>query len=223
MALILVVSQEGEQSGLTSELVRQGYALAFCAPDSLEETLAQQVPNLVILDWGEGDSAGSELHQVLEGVREASQAVVIVLVPESGLPQEDTLSEVDDFVIKPYRPSELTARVRRCLGHEGSIGSWNILKVGDLEIDLDRYQVAVAGHPAVLTFKEYELLRFLAANPGKVFSREVLLSRVWGYEYFGGDRTVDVHIRRLRSKIEDRQHYFIETVRNVGYRFRMQP
>jgi DNA-binding response OmpR family regulator len=77
----------------------------------------------------------------------------------------------------------------------------------------------VGGNPVMLTFREYELLKFLASNRGRVFTREALLNRVWGYDYYGGDRTVDVHIRRLRSKIEDASHTFIETVRNIGYKF----
>ena len=93
------------------------------------------------------------------------------------------------------------------------------MRCGALTIDLSNYRVTVDDDPLVLTFKEYELLRFLAANKDKVFTREALLNRVWGYDFYGGARTVDVHIRRLRSKIEDRTHTFIETVRNVGYRF----
>ena len=96
-----------------------------------------------------------------------------------------------------------------------------IIRVGDLVIDQDRYEVTVAGKKVILTFKEYQLLCLLAANPGRVYTRETLLSRVWQYDYFGGTRTVDVHIRRLRSKVEDASHLFIETVRNVGYRFRV--
>ncbi|MCH7809773.1 MAG: winged helix-turn-helix transcriptional regulator [Chloroflexi bacterium] len=87
-------------------------------------------------------------------------------------------------------------------------------------MDLANYTVHIAGRPVELTFKEYELLRFLAVNRHRVFSREALLNNVWGYDFYGGARTVDVHIRRLRSKIEDRHTTFIETVRNVGYRFR---
>jgi DNA-binding response OmpR family regulator len=94
-----------------------------------------------------------------------------------------------------------------------------VLRCGALLIDLANYKVMLDGRPIELTFKEYELLRFLASNRDKVFTREALLNRVWGYDYFGGARTVDVHIRRLRSKIEDRGHAFIETIRNVGYRF----
>ena len=78
----------------------------------------------------------------------------------------------------------------------------------------------MAGRKVLLTFKEYELLKLLASTPGRVYSRDKLLDQVWGYQYFGGTRTVDVHVRRLRSKIEDASHTFIETVRNVGYRFR---
>ena len=87
-------------------------------------------------------------------------------------------------------------------------------------IDLARCEVSVNDEPVLLTFKEYELLKFLASNKDRVFTRESLLNKVWGYDYYGGDRTVDVHIRRLRSKIEDSTHTFIETVRNVGYKFR---
>jgi len=87
-------------------------------------------------------------------------------------------------------------------------------------LNLTKCEVSLANNVIPLTFKEYELLKLLATNPGKVFNREALLNRVWGYDYYGGDRTVDVHIRRLRSKIEDATHNFIETVRNIGYRFR---
>jgi len=95
-----------------------------------------------------------------------------------------------------------------------------VLKCGDLVMDLANYTVHVGGRHVELTYKEYELLRFLATNRDRVFTRETLLSKVWGYDFYGGERTVDVHIRRLRAKIEDRHAPFIETVRNVGYRFR---
>jgi two-component system alkaline phosphatase synthesis response regulator PhoP len=94
-----------------------------------------------------------------------------------------------------------------------------LIKCGDLVIDIAKYEVSIGGKLLALTFKEYELLKFLAKNRGRVFTRETLLNEVWGYDYYGGDRTVDVHIRRLRSKIEDSTHTFIETVRNIGYKF----
>lgn len=99
------------------------------------------------------------------------------------------------------------------------IAEGNIIRCGELEIDVSRYEVRVSGQKVDLTYTEYELLRFLSTRAGQVFSRDVLLNKVWGYDYFGGARTVDVHIRRLRAKIETGSHVFIETMRNIGYRF----
>ncbi len=126
---------------------------------------------------------------------------------------------VADFVVFPAASEELLARIRRAAqGHAGAEPS-HVLRCGDLTIDQASYKVFVGNRPVELTYKEYELLRFLALSQGKVCTRETLLNRVWGYDFYGGARTVDVHIRRLRSKIEDGTHTFIETVRNVGYRF----
>ena len=131
------------------------------------------------------------------------------------------LSTVDDFVICPWRPGELEARLRWLLGRQRrNPDSPDLIRAGDLVINPERYEVFLDGKTVLLTFKEYQLLKLLASNPGRVFKREVLLNQVWEYDYFGGTRTVDVHIRRLRSKIEDATHTFIETVWNVGYRFK---
>jgi two-component system alkaline phosphatase synthesis response regulator PhoP len=94
------------------------------------------------------------------------------------------------------------------------------LRMGDLSIDLERYEVTVAGRRVSLTYKEFQLLVLLASNPGRVYTRDALLSQIWGYDYLGGTRTVDVHIRRLRSKIEAPGRSFVETIWNVGYRFK---
>ena len=101
-----------------------------------------------------------------------------------------------------------------------NIDGGNLIKHGDLVLDLIKYEVSVAGRLIDLSFKEYELLKILISNKGRVLNRQTLLDKVWGYDYYGGDRTVDVHIRRLRSKIEDADHEFIQTVRNVGYKFK---
>jgi two-component system alkaline phosphatase synthesis response regulator PhoP len=132
----------------------------------------------------------------------------------------DFTTGFDDFIVHPAASDEITARLRRAVWTKSGVESDNTLRAGELHIDLSNYKVYVAGRTVELTYKEYELLRFLATNRDKVFTRETLLNRVWGYDFYGGARTVDVHIRRLRSKIEDRTHTFIETVRNVGYRFR---
>ena len=98
-----------------------------------------------------------------------------------------------------------------------------MIRAGDLVLDLDRYDVTLMGRKVLLTYKEYQMLVLLASNPGRGYTRESLLIEVWGYDYFGGTRTVDVHIRRLRSKIEDASNSFIETIWNVGYRFKTIP
>jgi two-component system alkaline phosphatase synthesis response regulator PhoP len=119
----------------------------------------------------------------------------------------------------PWRLGELWLRIARLLDRRGPAPAVPLISAGDLVIDPERYDVYVANKAVLLTFKEYELLKLLASNPGRVYSREALLEQVWGYQYFGGTRTVDVHVRRLRSKIEDATHTFIDTVWNVGYRF----
>ena len=125
---------------------------------------------------------------------------------------------IDDFAVAGGGGLELRARVQRLIGLHPDNGE--VLRRGDLAINTATCEVSLGGRLIELTFKEYTLLRFLAGNPGRVHTREVLLNKVWGYDYYGGDRTVDVHVRRLRSKIEDANHAFIDTVRNIGYRFR---
>jgi DNA-binding response OmpR family regulator len=125
----------------------------------------------------------------------------------------------DDFCLTPFRPAELGARLEHLLLRTGRGARPELVEHGPLALNLETYQAAVDGRPLDLTYMEYELLRFLATHPGKVFTREILLSRVWGYEYFGGARTVDVHVRRLRAKMGEEHANLIQTVRSVGYRF----
>lgn len=125
----------------------------------------------------------------------------------------------DDFCLAPIVGDEVEARLAHLLWRTGRGKQHDVIVYGPLALNLETYQAVIAGRPLDLTFMEYELLRFLAAHPGKVFTREVLLSRVWGYEYFGGARTVDVHIRRLRAKLGEEHANLIDTVRSVGYRF----
>jgi two-component system alkaline phosphatase synthesis response regulator PhoP len=125
----------------------------------------------------------------------------------------------DDFCVLPARPEELVARLQHLFWRTGQSMRPDIIEYGPLILNLETYQAAVAGRVLDLTYMEYELLRFLAGHPAKVFTRETLLSRVWGYEYYGGARTVDVHIRRLRAKLGEEHAHLIQTVRSVGYRF----
>jgi len=126
----------------------------------------------------------------------------------------------DDFCLTPFHPAELEARLRHLLSTgSATVSRAEMVEYGDLALNLETYQASIGGRPLDLTYMEYELLKFLAQNPGKVFTREMLLSRVWGYEYYGGARTVDVHVRRLRAKLGEEHAGLIQTVRSVGYRF----
>jgi DNA-binding response OmpR family regulator len=127
-------------------------------------------------------------------------------------------SYFDDFCVIPLHGDELGARIAQLMRRAGRGPTTEIIEHGPLVLNLETYQAAVSGRVMDLTYMEYELLRFLAARPGKVFTRETLLSRVWGYEYYGGARTVDVHIRRLRAKLGEEHAHLIQTVRSVGYR-----
>ncbi|MDZ7734450.1 MAG: response regulator transcription factor [Acidimicrobiia bacterium] len=125
----------------------------------------------------------------------------------------------DDFCLAPFHPRELEARLKHLFWRTGRGTRPELVEYGDLVLNLETYQAAMSGRPLDLTYMEYELLKFLASHPGKVFTRETLLSRVWGYEYYGGARTVDVHVRRLRAKLGEEHAGLIHTVRSVGYRF----
>ena len=125
----------------------------------------------------------------------------------------------DDFCLTPFHPRELEARLKHLFWRTGRGTRPELVEYGPLILNLETYQAYVGGKPLDLTYMEYELLKFLSTHPGKVFTRETLLSRVWGYEYYGGARTVDVHIRRLRAKLGEEHASLIQTVRSVGYRF----
>ena len=129
----------------------------------------------------------------------------------------DNTDLFNDFCLTPFHPAELEARLEHML-HRDVEGSDTIITFGPLSLNVETYQAMVDGRALDLTYMEYELLRFLANSPGKVFSREILLSEVWGYDYYGGARTVDVHIRRLRSKLGEEHANLISTIRSVGYR-----
>ncbi|MEA2002631.1 MAG: response regulator transcription factor [Actinomycetota bacterium] len=124
-----------------------------------------------------------------------------------------------DFVLSPVDRTELRVRLGRLHSSTPAIAHDDIVRFRDLELNTATYQATVGGDPRDLTFMEYELLRFLVENPARVWSRDQILTKVWGYDYFGGSRTVDVHVRRLRAKLGEERSSWITTVRSVGYRF----
>jgi two-component system alkaline phosphatase synthesis response regulator PhoP len=199
-------------------LEEDGFEVFSTMPDA-DPQAEDFAPDIIVLELAEDPA----VIRILETAHTGNGPAVIALVDPGRLSAFDPGVGVDDFLLATASPSELSLRIRQALRRRTGVDTKNVIRCGDLEMDLSNYTVHIGGRPTDLTYKEYELLRFLATNPGRVFSREILLNKVWGYEFYGGGRTVDVHIRRLRSKIEDRHHTFIETVRNVGYRFRVLP
>jgi DNA-binding response OmpR family regulator len=213
--LLLLYQTEGA-SLLQRELDAAGFDVLAAPLADGEEALVQPGIEAILL---EAATNIDETKRLLESPGRPSRAPLLLLLRADQLSSVDTTLPLDDFVLLPSPPEELTLRLRRALWRRTGIDTANTLRAGDLLVDLANYKVFVEGQPVNLTFKEFELLRFLMTNKGKVFTREALLNRVWGYEYYGGARTVDVHVRRLRSKIETGTTIYVETVRNVGYRF----
>lgn len=143
---------------------------------------------------------------------------LILILTEGGLTAVSADWGVNDVILDSAGPAEVDARIRLVIGRLAQEQSTSRIQASGVVIDEASYSAKVHGRPLDLTFKEFELLRFFASHPSRVFTREQLLSEVWGYDYFGGTRTVDVHVRRLRAKLGDLES-LIGTVRNVGYRF----
>ena len=147
---------------------------------------------------------------------------LVLILTEGGLTALQLDWGVDEFLLDTSGPAELEARLRIAVARSGALNEAQAapeIRSGDLAIDEAGYTVRIRSRALDLTFKEFELLRFLAQHPGRVFTRAQLLQEVWGYDYFGGTRTVDVHVRRLRAKLGPEHEALIGTVRNVGYRF----
>lgn len=181
-----------------------------------KDELASSVEGALIWAAGTGLAGPSGL---VHAAADAGIPVVVIL-PVVSLEGISAAREEIEVCFLPCTPEEVNLRLNLAMSRHAPVESPNTIIHGELVIDCDRYEVTLRGRKVDLTYKEYELLKHLASNPGRVFSREALLRSVWEYDYFGGTRTVDVHVRRLRSKIDDVTYHFIETQWNVGYRFR---
>jgi DNA-binding response OmpR family regulator len=216
MARVLLAYQSEGSALLERDLGAAGFEVVARRLVDADMLAEEQGADIIVI---EAPARPEELRRLVENpARPAKTPLVLLLRPDQMGEVEPTLP-LDDFVTTPVSSEELALRLRRLLWRKTGLDEASTARAGDLVIDLANYKVYVGDAPVSLTYKEFELLRFLMVNRGKVFTREALLNRVWGYEYYGGARTVDVHIRRLRSKIETGADVYIETVRNVGYRF----
>ena len=213
---ILILTSESDKV-MYESLKDDGFTLSFNEGLSpVSRVLDDDTPSLVVLDMDA--NTNDDNAQLIKTTKHLGIPLFAVLDPEDNKKIESSIG-LDEIIFKPFQYNELITRIRRILWRNGSWDIGQIIRIRDLTIDQDKYEVSLAENRIILTFKEYQLLCLLAANPGKVYSRETLLNRIWDYDYFGGTRTVDVHIRRLPSKVEDSNHLYIETVRNLAYTF----
>ena len=215
MQRILVLSADSPAIDLPRVLTGGGYEVSAERVSDLPPAGQTSAgADLIVADMRRVDL---DLRMLLRSLGESAPPLISAI--DEGSLNAESLEFAGDIIVEPYSDAELLTRVRLALLKATGELSADTIKRGDLLIDVANYRVLLNQHPVDLTYKEYELLKFLATNDGKVFTREALLNRVWGYNYYGGARTVDVHIRRIRSKIEAGGAAYIETVRNVGYRF----
>jgi nitrate/nitrite transport system substrate-binding protein len=186
-------------------------------------TGAIRAPALILVAVGRGEPAPDEFCAELREREELVDVPLVLALEPEHLELSSDLVSVHEVLIRPYAPAELRARVARARRFAGGAEEGETVRIGALELNLVNYSVSVDGVPISFAYMEYELLKFLMTHPGRVFSREALLKRVWGYDYYGGARTVDVHVRRLRAKLGHEYAARIKTVRSVGYLFEGSP
>ena len=226
MTKILVVEDEASFSDALSYLLgREGFDVSVAdTGDGAIAEFDRHGADLILLDLMLPGLSGTE---VCRQIRQRSNVPVIMLTAKDSEVDKVVGLELgaDDYVTKPYSTRELVARIRAVLRRQGDdstdSGSDGILTAGPVRLDVERHMVTVNNDAAQLPLKEFELLEFLIRNSGRVLTRSQLIDRVWGSDYFGDTKTLDVHIKRLRAKIEvdPAEPVFIQTVRGLGYKF----
>jgi DNA-binding response OmpR family regulator len=219
--LLLLTSARSASTDVLPSLALLGHVVRVLPLDAAP-LLDAPPSDLIVIDARRELAAARQTCRVLRGT--GTSAPLLAVVTEGGLTAVAADWGVDDVVLETSGPAEVEARLRLAIGRASAARrststSSEEIRSGDLAIDETTYQAKLGPRTLDLTFKEFELLKFLAQHPGRVFTRAQLLQEVWGYDYFGGTRTVDVHVRRLRAKLGPDREALIGTVRNVGYKF----
>jgi two-component system, OmpR family, alkaline phosphatase synthesis response regulator PhoP len=218
MLRTLVIAKDADSKpALRMALAHYNLTSSFSSySNGFRQAVTSENPDVILLETTE-HLPSPETWELIRRLKKERNLPIIALVQRDRLEIVSPNPDIDDYLVSPYDSNELVLRISRLLRNSNSDSVLPIEGKG-LVIDTDTCEITIDGSRVELTFKEYELLKLLASHKGHVFTREALLDKIWGYDYYGGDRTVDVHIRRLRSKIET-THVYIETVRNIGYRF----
>ena len=221
MQHILILSRDEEYKNALRDLLKESDYTAYSS-HSIEDTIDQfysKKLDLIIVDVESWKGEGLKIYKDLKYELSPKDFSSVIIIPADLMNRIEFSLAFDDFVIKNENLKEVLLRIKQILWRQSKLDNNNIIKIEDLIIDMNSYEVIAQGKSLYLTYKEYELLKFLALNRGRVFTREVLLDKVWGYDNYAGTRTVDIHIQRLRTKLGGKSSSFIHTVRNVGYCF----
>lgn len=212
-----VVAVADAASPAIAALRLAGWRVRLREPQTPLDEIATLSPDALVIDLPD-----ATLVQSIEAVRggPGMEAVPLLVMIDSDTLREATLLRaVSDFCLRSASPLELAARLRRLVRRPAHLASGHVLQAGALAIDLKSFEATLGGQPLDLAYQEFQLLRFLVQHPSQAFSRDQLLARVWGWDYYGGSRTVDIHVRRIRAKLGHPLATWLQTVRHVGYRW----
>jgi DNA-binding response OmpR family regulator len=217
MKRVLIVSDDPHsRAWIASALESLDLQMSECPPGDMQKRLLEASVDLVVLDGGRAPDAMA--HIVEHAVASGSDVRLLVLIePEALSALRLPVRPASDFMVRGGPADELAARARTILWPGEEVSQQELVRIDDLTLNLATYQAHLGGAPIDFTYLEYALFAFLVTHPSRTYSREVLLRRVWGSDYYGGTRTVDVHVRRIRAKIGHELSRRLETVRNVGY------
>jgi two-component system phosphate regulon response regulator PhoB len=188
-------------------------------PEKAVDLFYSERPEMLVFDLASFEESKIKELKHLRREERMKELPVLVLIQKDALENLTLSLGIDDFLFREADPLELKVRIQQIFWRLGKVDQENTVNIGELLLDLNNYQVSLKGKPISLTYREYELLKFFILNKDRVFTREVLLDRVWGYDNYVGTRTVDIHVQRLRTKLGSTYGDLIQTTRNVGYKF----
>jgi DNA-binding response OmpR family regulator len=219
---ILIIGDQNKQGLELKDALKKdtNFTTALIAKNGISmNAILDKEPDLIVFNPKAQYFEVIDLYYSLKKEPQSQEIPIVLLMDDSEMKSADLPSGIQEVLYRPLRIPEAVARIQHLFKRIHKVDQKNLITRGKITIDIAKYETKVGEKKIDLTYTEFELLKFLCSNPGTVFTRAVLLNKVWGYEYYGGTRTVDVHIRRLRSKIEGKSSVYIETVRNIGYKF----
>ena len=220
--ILMLTDADGPSASVLPALDLLNHKVSVAPTRTVSGSLDGRSPDVVLLDGRTDLITARNLAQLLTA--KGLAAPLLMVLTEGGMAAVAANWMVDDVVLDTAGPAEVEARLRLASSRTAEVPEDDTrIRAGSVVIDDAAYSAHVNGQPLNLTYKEFELLKYLAQHSGRVFTRAQLLSEVWGYDYYGGTRTVDVHVRRLRAKLGPEHEQLIGTVRNVGYRFVLPP